>query len=823
MFKFKNKKSQAFTLVELLIVIGILAILASIVILIINPAELLAETRDSGRITELNQINKALLFFQSFDSSGASLGDHTKVYVSLPSNQANCSDLGLPALTGGYAYACSSAATYRNVDGTGWIPVNFASVKAQAGSLFTALPIDPVNTVANGYYYTYIPGSWALSATMESEKYIAINAATDGGTSLSRYETGNNTSLNQNLGIDPVGEQESVCGNNVKEGTEVCDGIAFGGETCASIRGSGYTGSLICNNCTSIDASACVAPVGQTCGNNTREGTEVCDGTDLNSQTCASQLGAGYTGTLSCNGGCDAFVTSSCVAPLSSSKAITAFSFSSPSATGVITEGSHTIAVSVPYGTNVTALVASFTTTGSSVTVNSNPQTSGVTANNFTSPVTYRVTAADSSTQDYVVTVTVLNIQATPTFSPNSGAIALGVTPITITSAGADTIYYTTNGSTPTTGSNTIASGGTITLSSVANPIKAYAVKSGYTDSAIGTSGTYTQAAATAPSSIVLAVGTVNPVGGVTNVQIPAAGATDTTGAVTGWVTSTANKIKFTVTDGGSAVSTITINSVSYTSGNNYTIAAASPLTIIVTTTEEGKVTGVRTFAVSVAASGGLIGYWNFNEGSGTTAADSSGNNNTASFNGAPSWVTGKSGTAVSFDGTDDFLSIPYASSLNLNMPGFTVAAWISWPSVPIGSTAGGNIVSKSGSFNLGTRIHPVYGNDGFFVMGATNAVGDEYSVGVDETITPRATITNANTWYHVALTYDNGTIKLYVNGSFFRTANVPAGNMGNSASQGLMIGGISPVWPLYRHNIDEVRMYSKALSPTEISNLYNL
>jgi len=90
----------------------------------------------------------------------------------------------------------------------------------------------------------------------------------------------------------------------------------------------------------------------------------------------------------------------------SSVKAITAYSFTSPAATGVINEGAHTIAVIVPAGTNVTALVATFTTTGDSVKVGSTPQISGVTANNFTSPVTYTVTAADLSTQTYLVTVT---------------------------------------------------------------------------------------------------------------------------------------------------------------------------------------------------------------------------------------------------------------------------------------------------------------------------------------------------------------------------------------------------------------------------------
>jgi len=88
-----------------------------------------------------------------------------------------------------------------------------------------------------------------------------------------------------------------------------------------------------------------------------------------------------------------------------SSKTLTAFSIVNPQAAGTISGTS--IAVTVPYGTAVTSLVASFTTTGSSVKVGGTTQVSGTTANDFTNPVTYTVTALDSSTQDYTVTVTI--------------------------------------------------------------------------------------------------------------------------------------------------------------------------------------------------------------------------------------------------------------------------------------------------------------------------------------------------------------------------------------------------------------------------------
>jgi hypothetical protein len=86
-------------------------------------------------------------------------------------------------------------------------------------------------------------------------------------------------------------------------------------------------------------------------------------------------------------------------------KALTTYSLAG--VTGTIDETAKTIAVTMPYGTNVTALVATFTTTGASVTVGAAVQTSGTTANDFTSPVAYTVTAADNSTAIYTVTVAV--------------------------------------------------------------------------------------------------------------------------------------------------------------------------------------------------------------------------------------------------------------------------------------------------------------------------------------------------------------------------------------------------------------------------------
>jgi len=84
----------------------------------------------------------------------------------------------------------------------------------------------------------------------------------------------------------------------------------------------------------------------------------------------------------------------------SSAKSITDVTAPTSTVT-TINETDHTIALTVSHGINVTALVATFTTSGAAVS-----PASGV-ANDFTSPATYTVTAANASTQDYTITVTV--------------------------------------------------------------------------------------------------------------------------------------------------------------------------------------------------------------------------------------------------------------------------------------------------------------------------------------------------------------------------------------------------------------------------------
>ena len=116
-----------------------------------------------------------------------------------------------------------------------------------------------------------------------------------------------------------------------------------------------------------------------------------------------------------------------------SDKSITAFNFTTPAAIGTINEAVHTITVYVPFGTNVTALVPTITHNGVSVS-----PSSGV-AQDFTNPVTYTVTAADTSMQNYTVTVV---IPITVTAIAGQNKVFGGVDPVfTYTSSNVSGIH----------------------------------------------------------------------------------------------------------------------------------------------------------------------------------------------------------------------------------------------------------------------------------------------------------------------------------------------------------------------------------------------
>jgi len=183
--------NRGFTLLELLIVIGILAILSTTMLLVINPAEMLRKARDSQRISDLNTLKTAISFYL-LNVSSPSIGATGQTY----------SDVGGVTCFGGTSPAASS--TYLSISGNGWIPINFSALTG--GSPIHALPRDPNPSTAStgNHYYVYGVANnsnytFKLVTNMESQAYSQGGSndveSKDGGTNNSLYEVGTDLSL----------------------------------------------------------------------------------------------------------------------------------------------------------------------------------------------------------------------------------------------------------------------------------------------------------------------------------------------------------------------------------------------------------------------------------------------------------------------------------------------------------------------------------------------------------------------------------------------------------------------------------------------------
>ena len=183
---------KGFTLIELIIVITILVLLGVVVIVLIDPAEILAQSRDSQRISDLASLKGAtqLVLSAGNPTTGTCGTNHSAAATS----------------TAGLLYtSTSTAATTQLANGNGWIPINYTATSTPTGRALTSLPIDPKNTETSEFYYRWAcvrSGgiySYEIDAKLESAKYATEDnkASKDGGNNAGRYETGNNLDVLQ--------------------------------------------------------------------------------------------------------------------------------------------------------------------------------------------------------------------------------------------------------------------------------------------------------------------------------------------------------------------------------------------------------------------------------------------------------------------------------------------------------------------------------------------------------------------------------------------------------------------------------------------------
>jgi hypothetical protein len=212
---------------------------------------------------------------------------------------------------------------------------------------------------------------------------------------------------------------------------------------------------------------------------------------------------------------------------------------------------------------------------------------------------------------------------------------------------------------------------------------------------------------------------------------------------------------------------------------------------------------------VSNAAPAGLVAAYAFEEGTGTTTAYAIGKSHTGTLSNAAWTTAGKNGKALSFNGTNSYVSAADANDLDLTN-GMTLEAWVN----PLSLTSGGwnMIVMKEGSAT--TLAYSLYANDGNPWPSITVRVGTADREAIGTSALP------LNTWTHLAATYDGANLRLYVNGVQVGVL-AQTGNMLVS-TRTLRIGGNSVWGEYFDGTIDDVRIYNRALTATEIQTDMN-
>ncbi|NQT03176.1 MAG: LamG domain-containing protein, partial [Planctomycetes bacterium] len=214
-------------------------------------------------------------------------------------------------------------------------------------------------------------------------------------------------------------------------------------------------------------------------------------------------------------------------------------------------------------------------------------------------------------------------------------------------------------------------------------------------------------------------------------------------------------------------------------------------------------VPGLVLTSAAKAADPDLIGYWKFDETSGTTAQDATGNGNDGTLNGDPQWAAGKLGGALEFDGEGDYVDIGDDPIFNITEQ-ITVACWIKVTQF----TDDWQAIFTMGDDSWRLQRQTTTDNLCWACTGVTGTPGDWWLHG-DVNV-------NDGEWHHTAGVYDGAKYYLYVDGEL--DASKDASGTISISSFPVFIGANAQQGGReFEGLIDDVRIYKRALMDTEI------
>lgn len=202
----------------------------------------------------------------------------------------------------------------------------------------------------------------------------------------------------------------------------------------------------------------------------------------------------------------------------------------------------------------------------------------------------------------------------------------------------------------------------------------------------------------------------------------------------------------------------------------------------------------------------GLVGYWPLDDTS--SAPDVSGTGNDAVITGDPAEATGLFGTgAYDLDGENDYLTVPDDSSLEMDTDRVTVSAWVNIDQAQVDKGSGWKAIFQK--------------SDRSYNLQFDNAIQPEFTIYDDNWHDAGYGDVVANQWFHYVGVYDGDEVKLYVDGSREST-NDNAGYIADSNGHPAGIGeNLDQTGRHLDGQIDEVRVYDRALSDSEVRSLY--